>query len=152
VPYRWSDQKWPTYGHAAGLPDGVFLDACKGGRETVAALVRHPQIDGVLIFTGRPPAVSPSANARRSPGKIVAHRMCGNNPLIVWDTANPMPPYLRFNPLSSTTPPASAAALRAAAHLSGFRPGEQSTALIVICKRFASGRPPNRPSRFMGTV
>ncbi|HVL02433.1 MAG TPA: succinylglutamate-semialdehyde dehydrogenase [Dongiaceae bacterium] len=67
---------------AAGLPPGV-LNCLQGSRETGAALVNHPQLDG-LFFTG-------SAQTGHylhqqwggQPHKILALEMGGNNPLIV---------------------------------------------------------------------
>ncbi|MHB8285153.1 MAG: aldehyde dehydrogenase family protein, partial [Caulobacteraceae bacterium] len=72
---------------AAGLPAGVF-NLVQGGRETGAALLAQP-IDG-LLFTG-------SAEAgdyfRRSfvdrPEVILALELGGDNPLIVWEDADP---------------------------------------------------------------
>jgi succinylglutamic semialdehyde dehydrogenase len=69
---------WQT----AGLPKGV-LNLLQGSRETGAALVNHPQLDG-LLFTG-------SAQTGHylhqqwggQPHKILALEMGGNNPLIV---------------------------------------------------------------------
>ncbi len=67
---------------AADLPTGV-LQLLQGHRETGAALVQHPQLDG-LLFTG-------SAQTGHylhqqwggQPHKILALEMGGNNPLIV---------------------------------------------------------------------
>lgn len=66
----------------SGLPDGVLNLVC-GDKVTGAALVDHPQIDGIL-FTG-------SAQTGRylhqqysgQPHKVLALEMGGNNPLIV---------------------------------------------------------------------
>ncbi len=69
---------------AAGLPDGV-LQVVQGGGETGAALIGHPEVDG-LFFTGS------SDTGRRLhrrfggyPEKILALEMGGNNPLVMWD-------------------------------------------------------------------
>lgn len=69
---------------ASGLPDGV-LQVVQGGRDSGAALVAHPEVDG-LFFTGG------SDTGRRLhrqfggyPEKILALEMGGNNPLVVWD-------------------------------------------------------------------
>jgi succinylglutamic semialdehyde dehydrogenase len=72
---------------AAGLPAGV-LNLLHGGRETGAALTRHPEVDG-LFFTG---SVAAGVSLHRSwadqPHKILALEMGGNNPLVVWDAAD----------------------------------------------------------------
>ncbi len=67
----------------AGLPEGV-LSVVQGGRETGAALAQHPGIDG-LFFTGSSRAGQWLAEVfARSPGKILALELGGNNPLVVW--------------------------------------------------------------------
>ena len=72
---------------AAGLPPGVF-NLVQGGRETGAALLNQP-IDG-LLFTGSARA---GAQFRRAfvdrVEVILALELGGNNPLIVWDDADP---------------------------------------------------------------
>ena len=72
---------------SAGLPDGV-INLVQGGRETGAALVNHPELDG-LFFTG---SVSAGLAIQRAligqPHKILALEMGGNNPLIVTDVAD----------------------------------------------------------------
>lgn len=72
---------------AANLPSGV-LNLLQGGRETGAALVQHPDLDGVL-FTG---SVSGGLALCRAfaeqPQKILALEMGGNNPLVVWQTSD----------------------------------------------------------------
>lgn len=68
--------------NAVGLPPGVLNLVC-GDKATGAALVEHPQLDGIL-FTG-------SAQTGRylhqqyagQPHKVLALEMGGNNPLIV---------------------------------------------------------------------
>ena len=68
----------------AGLPPGV-LNLVQGGRETGAALSRHPGLNG-LFFTGGfegGRAIAESLAGR--PGVIVALEMGGNNPLVVWE-------------------------------------------------------------------
>ena len=68
----------------AGLPDGV-LKVVQGGRETGAALARHPDIDG-LFFTGsNRTGLWLSELFAKTPGKILALELGGNNPLILWN-------------------------------------------------------------------
>ena len=72
---------------AADLPPGVF-NLVQGGRETGAAQLKQP-IDG-LLFTGSARA---GAQFRRQfvdrAEVILALELGGNNPLIVWDDADP---------------------------------------------------------------
>lgn len=67
----------------AGLPDGV-LAVVQGGRNTGASLAQHAAIDG-LFFTGSSRAGQWLAELfARTPGKILALELGGNNPLVVW--------------------------------------------------------------------
>jgi succinylglutamic semialdehyde dehydrogenase len=71
----------------AGLPAGV-LNVVHGGRETGAALLSAPGIDGVL-FTGSAHTgtlIHKMFGGR--PEVVLALEMGGNNPLIVWNPAD----------------------------------------------------------------
>jgi succinylglutamic semialdehyde dehydrogenase len=72
---------------AAGLPPGV-VNLLQGGRETGAALIEQ-EIDG-LLFTG---SASAGSHFRRvfadRPDVILALELGGNNPLVIWDVADP---------------------------------------------------------------
>jgi len=71
----------------AGLPHGA-VNLVQGAKETGAALVEHPQVDG-LLFTGS--AAAGHMLHRQfagSPGTILALEMGGNNPLVVDAVAN----------------------------------------------------------------
>ena len=71
----------------AGLPRGA-VNLIQGAKETGAALVEHPQVDG-LLFTGSAAAghMLHRQFAGR-PGTILALEMGGNNPLVVDAVAN----------------------------------------------------------------
>lgn len=72
---------------AAGLPEGV-LTLVQGGRETGAALAAHPGIDG-LFFTGSARAGQAlNEQFAKTPEKILALEMGGNNPLVVHRAAD----------------------------------------------------------------
>ena len=72
---------------AAGLPEGV-LTVVQGGRETGAALAAHAGIDG-LFFTGSARAgLALSELFAKTPEKILALEMGGNNPLVVHRAAD----------------------------------------------------------------
>jgi len=68
----------------AGLPEGA-LNVVQGLRETGAALAEHPGLDG-LFFTGSArTGLALAERFARTPEKILALEMGGNNPLLVWD-------------------------------------------------------------------
>ena len=71
----------------AGFPKGV-INMVQGARDTGAAVLNHPKLDGVL-FTGsaKTGAFIHKAFGGR-PEIILALEMGGNNPLIVWDVAD----------------------------------------------------------------
>ncbi len=72
---------------AAGLPAGV-LTLAQGNRDTGATLAAHPGIDG-LFFTGSARAgLALSELYARTPEKILALEMGGNNPLVVHRAAD----------------------------------------------------------------
>jgi succinylglutamic semialdehyde dehydrogenase len=72
---------------AAGLPVGV-LNLVQGGRDTGAALAAHAGIDG-LFFTGSARAgLALNEQFARTPERILALEMGGNNPLIVHRAAD----------------------------------------------------------------
>lgn len=67
-----------------GVPPGVF-NLIQGGRETGAALLRQPDLDG-LYFTGSAPTGKLiHEHFAGHPEKILALEMGGNNPLVVFD-------------------------------------------------------------------
>lgn len=67
---------------AAGLPAGV-LNLAQGGRDTGVALASHAGIDG-LFFTGSARAgLALNELFARTPERILALEMGGNNPLVV---------------------------------------------------------------------
>ncbi|MBL9214267.1 MAG: succinylglutamate-semialdehyde dehydrogenase [Opitutaceae bacterium] len=73
---------------SAGLPDGV-LSVVQGGRATGEALAGHPGIDG-LFFTGSARAgLALNERLARTPEKVLALEMGGNNPLVVHRAADP---------------------------------------------------------------
>ncbi len=67
----------------AGLPPGV-LEVVQGARDTGAALVDSPDLDG-LFFTGSArTGLWLAEKFARTPEKILALELGGNNPLVVW--------------------------------------------------------------------
>ena len=69
--------------HDAGLPPGV-LEIVQGGRDTGAAVVEEPGLNG-LFFTGSArTGLWLAEKFARTPEKILALELGGNNPLVVW--------------------------------------------------------------------
>jgi len=72
---------------AAGCPPGV-INLVQGGRDTGAAILAHPHVDGVL-FTG---SAKTGAYIHKlfggRPEVMLALEMGGNNPLIIWDAVD----------------------------------------------------------------
>ena len=71
----------------AGVPDGV-INMVQGARDTGAAVLDHPELDGVL-FTGAPGTgkfIHKKFGGR--PEIVLALEMGGNNPLLIWDVAD----------------------------------------------------------------
>jgi len=73
--------------HEAGVPEGV-VRCVQGGPEVGKALAAHAGIDG-LLFTGSARAgCALHRQFAETPHKILALEMGGNNPLVVWKTAD----------------------------------------------------------------
>jgi succinylglutamic semialdehyde dehydrogenase len=68
----------------AGLPAGV-LNVVMGGRDTGAALLSAPGIDGVLFTGSATTGTAIHAMFAGRPEVILALEMGGNNPLIIWE-------------------------------------------------------------------
>ncbi len=72
---------------AAGFPPGV-VNMVQGGRDTGAAILANPYLDGVL-FTG---SANTGAYIHKlfggRPEIVLALEMGGNNPLIIWDAGD----------------------------------------------------------------
>jgi succinylglutamic semialdehyde dehydrogenase len=71
----------------AGLPDGV-LNVVMGARDTGAALLAAEGIDGVLFTGSATTGTAIHAMFGGRPDVILALEMGGNNPLIIWPSAD----------------------------------------------------------------
>lgn len=72
---------------ACDLPKGV-INMVQGGRETGQAVSMHPELDG-LLFTGSWPTGKELAiHMAKTPYKILALEMGGNNPLVIGKLSN----------------------------------------------------------------
>jgi len=72
----------------AGLPPGV-LNLVQGGREAGAAVLADPRVAGVLFTGSADTGCSIHRQFGGRPDVILALEMGGNNPLIVWEPADP---------------------------------------------------------------
>ncbi|WP_374525905.1 succinylglutamate-semialdehyde dehydrogenase [Sphingopyxis sp.] len=73
--------------HSAGVPQEV-LRLVIGGPDTGKALAGHQGIDGLLFTGSARTGIAINRQFADQPGKIVALEMGGNNPIVVWDTAD----------------------------------------------------------------
>lgn len=72
----------------AGAPAGV-VNLIQGARGPAEKLVAHDGVDGVLFTGGVPAGRAIHRALAGKPEKIVALELGGNNPLVVWDAADP---------------------------------------------------------------
>ena len=73
--------------HSAGVPEDV-LRLIVGGPDTGRALAAHDGLDG-LLFTGSVrTGIALNRQFAARPDRILALEMGGNNPIVVWDTAD----------------------------------------------------------------
>ncbi len=73
--------------HSAGVPKEV-LRLVVGGPDAGKALAGHQGIDGLLFTGSARTGIALNRQFANQPGKLLALEMGGNNPLIVWDTAD----------------------------------------------------------------
>jgi succinylglutamic semialdehyde dehydrogenase len=71
----------------AGVPEGV-LRLVPGGPSEAIALSGHPRVDGILFTGSSATGLKLHRNMGDTPQKMLALEMSGNNPIIVWDTAD----------------------------------------------------------------
>ena len=74
--------------HAAGVPDGV-VRLLVGGPDQGRALAGHEGIDGLLFTGSARTGIALNRQFAERPEKILALEMGGNNPILVWDDADP---------------------------------------------------------------
>ena len=73
--------------HEAGVPEDS-LRLVLGGPDEGKALAAHPDVNGILFTGSAHTGISINQQFATNPGKILALEMGGNNPVIVWDTAD----------------------------------------------------------------
>ena len=73
--------------HEAGVPqDAVRL--VLGGPDEGKALASHAEVNGILFTGSASTGIAINRQFAANPGKILALEMGGNNPIVVWDTAD----------------------------------------------------------------
>lgn len=73
--------------HEAGIPADL-LRLVVGGAKEGDALVRHPDVNGVLFTGSARTGIAINRVLAATPEKIVALEMGGNNPIVLWDTGD----------------------------------------------------------------
>ena len=73
--------------HKAGVPQDV-VRLIVGGPEEGRALTAHPAVNGILFTGSAQTGIAINRAFAAQPQKILALEMGGNNPIVVWDTAD----------------------------------------------------------------
>lgn len=144
-------EKTAALWRAAGLPEDA-LTVVQGGRETGGALAAHAGIDG-LFFTGSARAGQALNELfARTPEKILALEMGGNNPLVVTRTAD-----LKAAVALTVQSAFLSAGQRCTCARRLIVPvGDEGdaflAALVAAARNLRIGAPTDRPEPFMGPV
>src|SRR5690606_6710549 len=73
--------------HEAGVPQDI-VRLIVGGPKEGKALTAHADVNGILFTGSAATGIAINRQFAGDPGKILALEMGGNNPIIVWDTAD----------------------------------------------------------------
>jgi len=73
--------------HEAGVPEDA-MRLVLGGPDEGKALASHPDVNGILFTGSASTGIALNRQFAGDPGKILALEMGGNNPIVVWDTAD----------------------------------------------------------------
>lgn len=143
----WMVKQWEE----VGLPAGV-LNLVHGGREVGQAMVSNDDLDG-LFFTGSSRAGAALNQAlAKTPGKILALEMGGNNPLVI-DNPSDITAAAYMTILSSYfTAGQRCTCARRLIVIDGDTANEFVEALVKMIPSVRYGLPTNDPEPFMGTV
>lgn len=137
--------------HAAGLPAGV-LEVVQGGRDTGAALADAPGLDG-LFFTGSArTGLWLAEKFARTPEKILALELGGNNPLVVWQPRDVRAASLLTVQSAYLTAGQRCTCARRLIVPAGPAGDEFLARLVTVTKSLKVGAPADRPEPFMGPV
>lgn len=137
--------------HDAGLPAGV-LEVVQGARETGAALVESPELDG-LFFTGSArTGLWLAEKFARTPEKILALELGGNNPLVVWPPGNVRAAALLTVQSAFLTAGQRCTCARRLVVPTGPAGDEFMACLLALVRTLRTGAYTDRPEPFMGPV
>ena len=136
---------------AAGLPAGV-LQLVLGGRETGMSLAAHTGIDG-LFFTGSARAgLALNEQFARTPERILALEMGGNNPLVV-DRAGDLPAAVALTVQSAYLSAGQRCTCARRLIVPAGAEGDRFLAALAAAVRaLRVGASTDRPEPFMGPV
>lgn len=135
----------------AGLPRGV-LNLVQGARHTGVTLASHPGLDG-LYFTGSHGAgVALNRLFADRPGKILALEMGGNNPLVVWDCADPVAAAHLIVQSAFLTSGQRCVCARRLILPAGPEGDRHLAALLALLPKVRVGAPSEIPEPFLGPV
>lgn len=73
--------------HSSGVPDDV-IRLVTGGPDEGKKLTAHEDVNGILFTGSAQTGIAINKQLAAHPDKIVALEMGGNNPIVVWDTAD----------------------------------------------------------------
>ena len=135
----------------AGLPAGV-LEVVQGARATGAALVDAPDLDG-LFFTGSARSgLWLAEKFARTPEKILALELGGNNPLVVWPPRDLRAAALLTVQSACLTAGQRCTCARRLIIPTGPAGNEFVTYYITMVRALRVGAYTDRPEPFMGPV
>jgi succinylglutamic semialdehyde dehydrogenase len=135
----------------AGLPPGV-LEVVQGARDTGAALVDSRDLDG-LFFTGSArTGLWLAEKFARTPEKILALELGGNNPLVVWHPRDLRAAALLTIQSAYLTAGQRCTCARRLILPTGPAGDEFVTYYITLARSLRVGEPTEIPEPFMGPV
>lgn len=135
----------------AGLPPGV-LEVVQGARDTGAALVDSPDLDG-LFFTGSArTGLWLAEKFARTPEKILALELGGNNPLVVWHPRDLRAAALLTIQSAYLTAGQRCTCARRLILPTGPAGDEFVTYYVTLARSLRVGEPTEIPEPFMGPV
>lgn len=144
---EWTVRLW----REAGLPDGV-VNLLQGGRAVAEALVRDPEVDGVL-FTGGVEAGRAIHRAMAGePHRILALELGGNNPLVVWRAGDAEAAARLIVRSAFITSGQRCTCARRLVVEAGEEGDRILAALLALIPRLRIGDPEGDPQPFMGPV
>jgi len=136
---------------AADLPPGV-MNCVQGGRDVGVALGSHPGLDGLFLTGSSAAGNFLSTISARSPGKILALELGGNNPLVIWN-ARDSDAVAYFTILSAfITSGQRCSCARRLIVQEGSEGDAILDAIVAATKKIRIGVPSDRPEAFMGTL